>query len=57
MIIHHQNNILQKTDNTGIFQQQMAIYSYANDEWVFKTGSAEVESLTIKNDGWYWKHY
>lgn len=40
---------IEKTDNTGIFQQQMAIYSYANDEWVFKTGSAEVESLTIKN--------
>jgi hypothetical protein len=40
---------IEKTDNTGVFQQQMAIYSYANDEWVFKTGSAEVESLTIKN--------
>ena len=40
---------IEKTDNAGVFQQQMAIYSYRNDEWVFKTGSAEVESLTINN--------
>jgi hypothetical protein len=40
---------IEKTDNAGVFQQQMVIYSYLNDEWVFKTGSAEVESLTINN--------
>jgi len=40
---------IEKTTNDGTFVQQMAIYSYRNDEWVFKTGSNEVESLTINN--------
>ena len=40
---------IEKTDGSGTYQQQMAIYNYANEEWVFKTGSSNVESLTIKN--------
>ena len=40
---------IEKTTNDGTFVQQMAIYSYLNEEWVFKTGSPEVESLTIRN--------
>ena len=40
---------IEKTDGGGTYQQQMAIYNYTNEEWVFKTGSSNVESLTIKN--------
>lgn len=40
---------IEKTDGSGTYQQQMALYNYANEEWVFKTGSSNVESLTIKN--------
>ena len=57
-IVHLNNSVplgggqyfaIEKTTSDGIFVQQMAIYSYVNDEWVFKTGSGEVDSLTIKN--------
>lgn len=40
---------IEKTDGGGIYQQQMAIYSYANDSWNFKTGSSNVLGLSIDN--------
>lgn len=40
---------IEKTDGGGTYQQQMAIYSYADESWNFKTGSSNVSGLFIKN--------
>ena len=40
---------IEKTDGSGTYQQQMAIYSYADESWDFKTGSSSVSGLFIKN--------
>ena len=40
---------IEKTDGNGIYQQQMAIYNYADDSWNFKTGSSNVLGLSINN--------
>ena len=57
-IVHLNNSVpfgggqyfaVEKTTSDGTFVQQMAIYSYLNDEWVFKTGSGEVDGLSINN--------
>jgi len=56
-LVHLNNNppseqyfAIEKTDNTGVFQQQMAFYNYADDEWLFKTGPSSVLGLSI-DDG------
>ena len=40
---------IEKTDGGGNYQQQMAIYNYADDAWSFKTGSSNVLGLSIDN--------
>ena len=41
---------IQKTDAGGTYQQQMALYNYDDDEWLFNTGSSNVLGLSI-DDG------
>ena len=40
---------IEKTDGGGTYQQQMAMYDYADDAWSFKTGSSNVLGLSIDN--------
>lgn len=40
---------IQKTDASAGYEQQIAIYNYDNDEWLFNTGSSNVLGLSINN--------
>jgi len=48
-LITNQYFAIEKTDGGGTYQQQMAIYNYADDTWSFKTGSSNVLGLSIDN--------
>ena len=41
---------IQKTDASAGYEQQIAIYNYEDDEWLFNTGSSNVLGLSI-DDG------
>ena len=40
---------IQKTDASAGYEQQIAIYNYDDDEWLFNTGSSNVLGLSIDN--------